>query len=268
MRVTQGRCARFAAFAATRACETDRDLSSSPGRTTLHERLWPGRRGRLAWCAGAEGSGWEIQSGSVESSPRTRCARRRAPTGGRRRALCRAGAPRGPFGLRSPTGPRCQRAPIGGPGGTDTHAERARTGAGDAHGARCTASNRRGVPGPAGPRREGGLPAPAWAACAAQVRRCPRFWWITDACVMKATMRIVRWHAGHASVSTSKRCWSRAAHRRVTSGGASRGTATIAGGPSAAAGGPSPACHWGSWPTSRSTRGDMAFVGDVRGDSC
>jgi uncharacterized protein (DUF2141 family) len=59
---------------------------------------------------------------------------------------------------------------------------------------------------------------------------------MTDACVMKATRRIAPWQVGHASGATSKICCRSAAHRRVASVGASRGAATIAGGPSAAAG--------------------------------
>ena len=58
---------------------------------------------------------------------------------------------------------------------------------------------------------------------------------MTDACVMHATIRIAPWHVGHASGSTSKICWSSAAHRRAASVGANRAAATIAAGPSAVA---------------------------------
>jgi hypothetical protein len=44
---------------------------------------------------------------------------------------------------------------------------------------------------------------------------------------MNATMRMVPWHVGHASGSTSKICCRSAAHRRVASVGASRGATTI-----------------------------------------
>ena len=55
------------------------------------------------------------------------------------------------------------------------------------------------------------------------MRRCVRIWSMTDDCVMTAPRRITPWPVGHASGSTSKRCWSRAAHRRTASVGASRG---------------------------------------------
>ena len=48
---------------------------------------------------------------------------------------------------------------------------------------------------------------------------------------MTATMRVAPWQVGYASGSTSKRCWSRTAHRREASVGASRGAGTTAGGP-------------------------------------
>ncbi len=86
-----------------------------------------------------------------------------------------------------------------------------------------------------GPGSRGGLRAPAWASPEARVR-CVRIWSITDAWVMKATIRIVPWHDGHASGSTSKICWRSAAHRRDASVGASRGAGTIAGGTAAAVG--------------------------------
>lgn len=53
---------------------------------------------------------------------------------------------------------------------------------------------------------------------------------------MKATIRIAPWHVGHARGSTSKICWSSAAHRRLASVGARRGAGTITGGASAVAG--------------------------------
>ena len=84
----------------------------------------------------------------------------------------------------------------------------------------------RDAPRRAGARVDGGLRAPAraaWSACAARVRRCVRIWSITDVCVMNATIRIAPWHVGHARGSTSKICWSSAAHRRLASVGASRG---------------------------------------------
>jgi len=59
---------------------------------------------------------------------------------------------------------------------------------------------------------------------------------MTDGCMMQATRRIAPWHVVQASGSTSKICWSSAAHRRLASVGASRGAGTIAGGPSAPAG--------------------------------
>ena len=59
---------------------------------------------------------------------------------------------------------------------------------------------------------------------------------MTDACVKKATTRIVPWQAGHASGSTSTICCRRAAQRRVDALGGSRGADTIAVGPSGAAG--------------------------------
>jgi len=52
---------------------------------------------------------------------------------------------------------------------------------------------------------------------------------------MNATIRMAPWQAGHASGSTSKICWSNAAHRRLASVGASRGAGTVAGGTAAAA---------------------------------
>ena len=75
-------------------------------------------------------------------------------------------------------------------------------------------------------RVDGGLRAPAWAVCAARVRRWVRIRSITAVCVMHATIRIAPWHVGHASGSTSKICWSSAAHRRPASVGASRGART------------------------------------------
>ena len=59
--------------------------------------------------------------------------------------------------------------------------------------------------------------------------------------MMKATTRIVPWHDGHASGSTSKICCGSAAvgpmaHRRVASVGASLGAGTIMGGVSGATG--------------------------------
>ena len=54
----------------------------------------------------------------------------------------------------------------------------------------------------AGARVVGGLREPAWAACAARVRRWVRIWSITAFCVMNATMRIPPWQDGHASGST------------------------------------------------------------------
>ena len=65
---------------------------------------------------------------------------------------------------------------------------------------------RRVAPGPDGLRVEGGLRAPPGAAVDARVRRCVRIRSITDACVMKATIRIVPWQDGHARGSTSKIC--------------------------------------------------------------
>jgi hypothetical protein len=87
----------------------------------------------------------------------------------------------------------------------------------------------------AGARVDGGLRAQAWVGCAARVRRWVRIWSITDGCVMKATRRIAPRQVGQPSGSTSKICWSSAAHRRVASVGASRRAGTIAGGPAAVA---------------------------------
>ncbi len=94
----------------------------------------------------------------------------------------------------------------------------------------------RAVPRLAGARVDGGLSGPVCASREARVRRWVSIWSITDVWVMKATMRIAPWQDGHASGSTSKICWRRAAHRRATSVGANRAAATIVGGPSAAAG--------------------------------
>ena len=95
----------------------------------------------------------------------------------------------------------------------------------------------RDAPRLAGARVDAGLRAPAfaaWAAWAAQERRWVRIWSITAAWVMNARIRMGPRQVGHASGSTSKICWSRAAHRRLASLGASRGAGTMAGGPSAA----------------------------------
>lgn len=43
-------------------------------------------------------------------------------------------------------------------------------------------------------------------------------WWITEACVMKATRRMTPWQAGHATGSPSKSCWSSAAFSRLPRG--------------------------------------------------
>jgi len=83
------------------------------------------------------------------------------------------------------------------------------------------------APGPDGPRVDGGLRAPPWAAVVARVRRCVRIRSITDGFVMQATRRITLWQLGHARRSTSKICWSSVAHRRVASVSASRGADTI-----------------------------------------
>jgi hypothetical protein len=63
-----------------------------------------------------------------------------------------------------------------------------------------------------------------------------RIWSITDAWAMKARIRMVPWHFGHTSGSTSKICRSIAAHRRVASVGAKRGAGTISAGASALVG--------------------------------
>ena len=100
--------------------------------------------------------------------------------------------------------------------------------------ARRTSPQGRGASGGANPGGgrgvDGGLRAPAFAAWAAQERRWVRIWSITDAWVMNATIRIAPRQVGHTSGSTSKICWSRAAHRRLASLGAGK----MAGGPSAA----------------------------------
>ena len=86
-----------------------------------------------------------------------------------------------------------------------------------------------------------------------RTRRWVRIWSIADAWVMQATIRMAPWQVGHASGSISKSCWSRVAHRRDASVGASGGAGTIAGGPSARVG----AAFWrvprGGWHTSHNT---------------
>ncbi len=178
--------------------------------------------------------------GSVEFTTRSPTAR--APTGGGRRARRLVRAPRGPWERRAPWGERCRRGPIRRAGGTAAHAEGPRvlagrwgrtqvTGGASANGRRAHV-----VPRLAGARVDGGLRGPACASREARVRRWVRIWSITDVWVMNATTRMGPWQVGHASGSTSTICWSRVAHQRVASVGASRGAGTIAGGPSAAAG--------------------------------
>jgi hypothetical protein len=53
---------------------------------------------------------------------------------------------------------------------------------------------------------------------------------------MTARIRMVPWHCGHASGSTSKICRNNAVHRRVASVGESFGVTTIGTGASAPAG--------------------------------
>ncbi len=162
------------------------------------QKVSAGRGGARRRCRiGNSIVGKEIRSGSVEYATRSPTAR--GPTGGRRRARRPAGAPRGPSGPWSPRWGRCPQGPIGGPGGTNAHAEGPRAGAGcrgDAQWSRCTAAGRRRAPGPAGPRVEGKLRAPAWAAGEARVRRWGRIWSITDGWVRNATMRIAPWQVG------------------------------------------------------------------------
>ena len=125
----------------------------------------------------------------------------RAAAGERTGDLLHAGVPLVVRSERSRWVSRGRRGPIGGAGGTDAHAERLRAEAGcrgEAQWVRCTAAARRGASGPAGPRVDGALRAPAWAACAARVRRCVRILSITEACVINATIRIAPWQAGHA----------------------------------------------------------------------
>ena len=85
-------------------------------------------------------------------------------------------------------------------------------------------SSARAAGRPVGPAAvEGGLRAPGRVSAVEWVYRCVRIWSITDAWAMKARIRMVPWHFGHTSGSTSKICRSIAAHRRVASVGAKRG---------------------------------------------
>ena len=94
----------------------------------------------------------------------------------------------------------------------------------------------RDVPRLAGARVDGGLRAATAATGAARARRWVRIWSLNAAWVMSATTRMGPPHVGHASGSTSKIYWWRAAQRRPVSAGARRGAAMITGGASNATG--------------------------------
>jgi hypothetical protein len=155
--------------------------------------------------------------------PPRRCASRAV------RSAVRTGDP-------GPAGPRDRR------GETAAHAGGPRVVAGPrgrtpvTRGASAERRGARAVPRLAGARVDGGRRGPACAAREARVRRWVRIGSITDVWVMPATRRLAPWQDGHASGSTSKICWSRVAHRRLASVGASRGAGMITGGASSAAG--------------------------------
>ena len=79
------------------------------------------------------------------------------------------------------------------------------------------AAGRRRAPRATGAAVEGGLRAPGRSSAVVRVRRCVSIWSITDAWVMKARIRMVPWHVGHTSGSTSKICRSTAALWRAVS---------------------------------------------------
>ena len=188
-------------------------------------------------------AGYEFQSGWADHSSRIR--RDRRP---RQRRVTGGGVPAVPLGHleRRASGGHRGLAEAGGDP-SDAPVGRSRTpnvparGRGASEGVLLGRSGRQRTgagcvtrPGSRGPASME-VRGPACDSRAARARRCVRIWSITDVCVMKATMRIAPWQVGHASGSTSKNCWSSAAHRRVASVGASRGAGTMAGGPSAVA---------------------------------
>jgi len=132
----------------------------------------------------------------------------RAATGLRFRAgRVRAAGISVTVGGRPPRGPGCRA------GRMAAHADRPRGGAGRrgarSHGSVGASADERGaraVPRLGRARVDGGLRAPAWAVCAARVRRWVRIRSITAVCVMPAMIRIAPWHVGHASGATSKIC--------------------------------------------------------------
>jgi hypothetical protein len=209
------------------------------------------------------GIGISIGAGRLSVEYTTRSPPARAPIDGRRRALRLARAPRGPWERRAPWG-GCRRGPICRAGGDDRPRRRSPLVAGRRGWAQVTGGasaggrGARDAPRLPGARVDGGLRAPVWGPCAARVRRCVRIWSITDAWVMNAMIRMGPRHVGHASGSTSKICWRRAAVGPSPTGGRPRSAPAVARGRWRAArprrrAPPCPACHGGGWRTSRRT---------------